>query len=107
FVIRKSSVLSGGPIVVTAFRALMSSPAVGGNYTGPFAPRGVDNNDPSSNEAYMIGSDGNSYGNLWVVRFATPGGTPTMTMQEIAVLAENWTRAVSHSGNSTGYFGYL
>jgi hypothetical protein len=107
FVIKKTSVLGAGPISVTAFRALMSSPAVGGDYSGPFAPRGVDNNDPTSNEGYMIGSDGNSFGNFWLVRIANPGTSPTLTQQMIPVLAENVARGVSHSGNATGYFGYL
>jgi hypothetical protein len=107
FVIRKSSVLSGGPIVVTAFRALMSSPAVGGDYSGPFAPRGVDNPEAGSTEGYLIGSDGNSWGNFWLVRIATPGGTPTMTKQMIPLLAENVSRPVVHPGNTGGYWGYL
>lgn len=107
FVIRKSSVLSGGPIVVTAFRGLMSSPAVGGNYSGPFAPRGVDSVEPGTNEGYLIGSDGNSFGNFWLVRIANPGGTPTMSQSMIPVLAENWTRPVVHPGNTGGYWGYL
>ena len=50
FVIRKSSVLGAGPVVVTAFRGLIS----GGE--GPVSPRGVDNYDPAANEGYFIGS---------------------------------------------------
>jgi len=101
-VIRKSSVLSGGPIVATAFRALMSSPAVGGNYSGPFAPRGVDSVEPGTNEGYLIGSDGNSFGNFWLVRIANPGATPSISQQMIPVLAENWDRPVVHPGNTGG-----
>src|SRR5438874_1508415 len=41
FVIRKSSVLSGGPVVTTAFRNM----ALGAG-EGPESPRGVDNYDP-------------------------------------------------------------
>jgi hypothetical protein len=42
FVIRKSSVTSGGPIVVTAFRHLLD-----GSSNGPYTPQGVDNVDPA------------------------------------------------------------
>ena len=106
-VIRKSSVLTGGPIVATAFRALMSAPSVGGDYSGPFAPRGVDSVEPGTNEGYLIGSDGNSYGNFWLVRIANPGGTPSISQQMIPVLAENLSRPVVHPGNTGGYWGYL
>jgi hypothetical protein len=44
FVVRKSSILNGGPIVVTAFRGLIT----GGD--GPDSPRGVDNYDPAATE---------------------------------------------------------
>ncbi len=107
FVIRKSSVLSGGPIVVTALRALMSSPAVGGNYSGPFAPRGVDNFDPAATEGYLVGTDGNSYGTMWIERVANPGGSPTVTAESLTLPAEDGPRPVVHPGNTGGYWGYL
>src|SRR5207249_9704827 len=75
FVIRKSSVLASGPIVVTAFRELMSA---GTGFVGPWAPRGVDNVDPSATEGYFIGVDGNSYGTLQLRRVPDPGGTPAI-----------------------------
>lgn len=107
FVVKKSSVLSGGPITVTAFRALMSSPAVGGTYAGPYAPRGVDNYDPTSNEGYVIGTDGNSWGTMWILRIANPGGTPTLTSEAVTLPAEDGPRPVIHPGNTGGYWGYL
>jgi hypothetical protein len=105
-VIQKSSVLSGGPIVVTAFRNLMSA---GTGYVGPFAPRGVDGLDANQTEGYMIGSDGNSWGNMWLLRFANPGSaTPTMTSAMYATpLAEDGPRFVNHLGNTTGWYGGL
>ena len=82
FVVKKSSVLSGGPIVVTVFRGLMTAT---GGYVGPYAPRGVDNPDPGSNEGYIIGPDGASWGTMWIDRIANPGailpvGAPTLTV---------------------------
>jgi hypothetical protein len=58
FVIRKSSILSGGPIVTTAFRGLIT----GGD--GPDSPRGVDNYDPAATEGYIIGTSDAVYGRL-------------------------------------------
>ena len=49
WVIKKSSVLSGGPIQVTAFRGIVPS----GGSAGPFSPRGVDNDDPAATEGYL------------------------------------------------------
>jgi len=107
FVIRKTSVLSGGPIVVTAFRALMSAPAVGGTYAGPFAPRGVDNFDAAATEGYLIGTDGNSYGTMWIERIANPGATPTISAEALTLPTEDGPRPVVHPGNTGGYWGYL
>lgn len=67
FVVRKSSVLSGGPIVVTAFRQL-------GNMN---APMGCSNTSLTSNFGYFIGSGGN--GLLNIRRISNPGGTPTIS----------------------------
>jgi hypothetical protein len=74
FVIRKSSVLSGGSIVVTAFRNLED-----GNGTGEFTPAGVDNTDPSATSGYFVGVDGEFLGELDLLRVGTPGGTPTLS----------------------------
>lgn len=74
FVIRKSSVMNGGPIVVTAFRQLATS-----NGPGPYSPMGAHNDDPSATEGYFVGSDNASYGTLTFRRVSTPGGTPTLS----------------------------
>ena len=51
-VVRKSSVTSGGPIVVTLFPGLAT-----GTGAGPYTPQGVDNFDPAATEGYFIGVD--------------------------------------------------
>jgi K319-like protein len=73
FVIRKSSVLAGGPMVVTGFSPI-GSPAL----AGPFAPRGVDNDDPTWTEGYIIGTDAGFLNRINIRRVSDPGGTPTL-----------------------------
>ncbi len=74
FVVRKSSVTGGGPIVVTAFRTLAT-----GAVAGPYSPRGVDNDDPLATEGYFIGVDTLTFSKLQIRRVSTPGGTPTIS----------------------------
>jgi IPT/TIG domain len=74
YVIRKSSVLAGGPIVVTVFRNLAI-----GTGEGPFTPQGVDNVDPNATEGSFIGVSNAFFGELVLRRVATPGGTPSIS----------------------------
>jgi hypothetical protein len=74
YVVRKSSILSGGPIVATAFRGIADSSGVGPTY-----PIGVDNDDPASTEGYVAGVDGSMYGRLAIRRISDPGGTPSIS----------------------------
>ncbi|MBX3378989.1 MAG: hypothetical protein KF805_02755 [Phycisphaeraceae bacterium] len=74
WVVRKSSVLSGGPIVVTTFRQM--SPSVG---EGPYAPRGVSNDDPAATEGYFLGTSNSTFGRLVFRRISDPGGTPSIS----------------------------
>lgn len=74
FVVRKSSVLSGGPIVVTAFRQLGTQ-----TVTGLYTPQGVDNDDPSATEGYFAGVDTVNFGLLQLRRISNPGGTPSIS----------------------------
>jgi len=74
FVVRKSSVLGTGPIVVTAFRNLAN-----GNRQGIDTPQGVSNADPAATEGYFIGVDTLRLGLLNVRRVANPGGTPVLS----------------------------
>jgi hypothetical protein len=74
FVIRKSSVLSGGPMVVTGFSNIGSTGAA-----GPYSPRGVDNDDPGATEGYIIGTDPAFLNRINIRRVSDPGGTPTLS----------------------------
>jgi IPT/TIG domain len=74
YVIRKSSVLGTGPIVVTVFRNLAL-----GTGEGPFTPQGVDNVDPSATEGSFIGVSNSFFGELVLRRVADPGGSPSIS----------------------------
>jgi hypothetical protein len=74
FVVRKSSVLSGGPMVVTAFRNIGSTTTA-----GPFAPQGVQDMDPSVDQGYFVGVDTPVFSQIDLRRVNDPGGTPTMS----------------------------
>ncbi len=103
FVVRKSSVLGAGPIVVTAFRGLMTAT---GGFVGPFAPRGVDNTDPTANEGYFIGVDGATFGTLDMYRIADPGGSPTISSNiPITIPITSNPLKVPHLGNTGGTNG--
>jgi len=73
WVVRKSSMTSGGPIVVTAFRGLLSGGA------GPDGPRGVNNDDSTATQGYFIGADASTFGRLVLRRISNPGTTPTIS----------------------------
>ena len=75
FVVRKASLLSGGPIVVTAFRNLDND----GFGNGIKTPQGVDNDDPNATEGYFIGADAFTNGKLDIRRILDPGGTPSIS----------------------------
>jgi hypothetical protein len=72
-VIRKSSVTTGGPMVATGFMGIGAA-----GLQGPFAPRGVDNDDPSWTEGYFIGPEVSSTSGIGIRRISDPGGTPTL-----------------------------
>ena len=75
FVVRKTSVIDFATIAVTPFHDLTGSSAG----AGPFAPQGVDNDDPASGDGYFIGVDNASLGTLMLRRVSNPGGTPTIS----------------------------
>jgi uncharacterized repeat protein (TIGR01451 family) len=101
WVIRKSSILSGGPVVVTAFRNLLTS-------DGPLTPRGVDNYDPASNEGYIMGVSAAVFGRLVLRRVSTPGATPAISADiPITVNATSLPIPVDHLGNTGGNNGRL
>lgn len=105
FVIRKSSVLSGGPVVTTAFRGLIPDP----NTTdGMLSPRGVDNFDPAATEGYFIGVSNAAFGRLIMRRISDPGGTPTSSADIlITVSATSFPITVDHLGDTGGTSGNL
>ncbi|HXI84031.1 MAG TPA: hypothetical protein VNL17_08080 [Verrucomicrobiae bacterium] len=104
FVIRKSSVLNGGPLVVTAFRGIVPN----GSSDGPYSPRGVDNYDPTANEGYFIGVSATLFGRLDLRRVSTPGGTPTISANILLTVSSTSTPIpVQHLGNTGGNNGRL
>ena len=106
FVIRKSSVLGAGPIVVTAFRNLVRK--VQGVTTGPYTPQGVDNFDPAATEGYFIGVDAGLYGRLALRRVTNPGGVPAISDNILITIPLNGaTISVPHLGNTGGIAGNL
>ena len=104
FVVRKSSILGAGPIVVTAFRGLVPS----GTSDGPYTPQGVDNYDPAATEGYFIGISATTTGRLVLRRVSNPGGTPTISGNLLITTATTaGPITVPHSGNTRGTNGQL
>ncbi|MEW6127725.1 MAG: BACON domain-containing carbohydrate-binding protein [Acidobacteriota bacterium] len=104
FVVRKSSVTGGGPIVVTAFRNLTG----GATGTGPFAPQGVDNYDPAATEGYFIGVDNAGFGSLIARRVTNADTTPVLSANiSITILTTALPLTVRHQGNAGGANGQL
>ncbi len=104
YVVRKSSILGAGPLVVTVFRGLVAS----SSGVGPYTPQGVDNYDPSATEGYFIGVDNATFSKLMLRRVSTPGGTPTISGDiSILVPTTNFPTSVNHLGNTGGTNGRL
>jgi hypothetical protein len=104
FVVRKTSVIDFATISVTAFHNLTGSSAG----AGPFAPQGVDNEDPSITTGYFIGVDNASLGTLMLRRISNPGGTPTISGNlSISVPATAAPITVRHLGNLGSTNGQL
>lgn len=79
FVVDKSDLFSS-TLTVTAFRQLTTcsgSPA--SCTTGPFSPRGVQNDDPNATEGYFIGVDASFFSTLTMRRITYPSITPTIS----------------------------
>lgn len=104
YVVRKSSILGAGPLVVTVFRGIVASAAG----VGPYTPQGVDNFDPAATEGYFIGVDNATFGTLMFRRVLDPGGTPTISGNlSITVPATSFPATVPHLGNTGGSAGNL
>jgi hypothetical protein len=107
FVVRKSSLLAGGPIVVTPFTGLITGKGPF-RRSGPFTPQGVDNYDPAATEGYFIGVDINSTTTLQLLRVTDPGGTPVLSAGvPITVSQFADPILVPHLGNTGGGSGQL
>jgi hypothetical protein len=79
YVIRKSSVMGTGPIVVTAFRNLIS----GGQ--GPVSPQPATDMVPGIGSGYVVGPDASLFSRLDVRKINDPGGNPTMSANTVTV----------------------
>ena len=79
YVIRKSSVLSGGPIFLTAFRRL------GNASSGMFCAQGVSNDDANATLGYFVGVDAGLFSLLNFVVVNNPAGTPTISQSSLNV----------------------
>ncbi len=104
YVVRKSSIMGAGPIVVTAFRGLVASSSA----AGPYTPQGVDNFDPAATEGYFVGVDNATFSTLMLRRVSNPGGTPTISGNlSLTVPTTTFPINVPHQGNTGGTAGYL
>ena len=104
YVIRKSSILGAGPMVVTVFRGLVPT----ASSAGPYTPQGVDNFDASSTDGYFIGVDFATFGTLMLRRVTNPGTTPSISSNiSITVNSTYFPLTVPHLGNTGGTSGYL
>ena len=103
YVVRKSSILAAGPLVFTGFANMAA-----GVGAGPFAPRGVDNYDPASNEGYFIGVDNATFSTLMLRRISTPGATPTISANiSLTVPTTTSSIPIQHLGNTGGTNGRI
>lgn len=97
YVIRKSSVTGGGPIVVTAFRQLATPTG-----DGPWAPTGVDNPDAAATNSYIIGVSNAFFGRLSMYRVTNPGATPVLSaLITITVNSTVFPQTVPALGSTT------
>jgi hypothetical protein len=112
FVIPKAPLLTGAAATVWAFPGLVATPTG----AGPFAPRGVDNPDPTNTGVgalgYFIGADNATFNTLMLRRITNPGSlgpAPTISAN-ISIAAPLTTRfpvLVPHLGNTGGTAGRL
>jgi len=104
YVVNKSSLISGGPIVFTKFSNLINPTT----FVGPYAPQGVDNFDANPTNGYFIAVDNATFGTLVLVTIANPGGSPSLaSIKTITVPSTQFPLTVPHKGNSNGRNGQL
>jgi hypothetical protein len=83
YVIQKSSVIGGGPIVVNGFRTVSSALAA-----GPDSPQPATNMDPAATAGFVVGPDNLVLNQMDLVKVNNPGtATPTLSSSSIALPA--------------------
>ena len=102
YVIRKSTLL-GGTLNVTGFGGVAS-----GTVAGPYAPRGVDNDDPTLTQGYFIGVDTLTFSTLQIRRVTNPGSaTPTLsanltlTVPTTTNMVRQWANGIGTANNES------
>jgi len=96
YVVRKSSALGSGPLVVTVFRNLAL-----GTGEGPFTPQGVDNDDPGATQGFFLGVSNALFGELVLRRVSDPGGSPSISSNiPITVPTTSFPLAAPQTGSS-------
>lgn len=101
YVVRKSSVTGGGPIVVTKF-------VTGTASTGLFTPQGVDDRTGNSSVGWFVGVDQASFGLVDFHKITTPGGVPALgAIQQVTVPDTALPVSVPHLGNTDGVDGNI
>jgi hypothetical protein len=86
YVIRKSSVTGGGPIVVTGFPLVTS-----GAGAGMDSPQPATDMDPTVGDGYFIGADNQLLSRLDVRRITTPGGTPGISANQTVTVPSTFS----------------
>lgn len=104
YVVQKSSILGGGPVVATRFANLAA-----GSSSGPFTPQGVDNFDASPTFGYFIGVDNALFSTLVLRRVSNPGSVaPTLSADiSLSVPTTTFPTPQAHQGNTGGNNGRL
>ena len=98
YVVRKSSILGGGPLVVTGFAGVNASSAAG---PGLITPQGVDNDDPLATEGYFIGTSTSAFGELGLLRVQNPAATPSLAPNaRVTVLTTTTSQNVPQKGST-------
>ena len=88
FVVRKSSISGGGPIVATVFRNL-----------SVFTPQGVANDDANSTQGFFVGVNVSVFSQLDILRISDPGGTPSIDATfNLSVPTTTFPEDVRHQG---------
>ncbi len=75
YVVNKAALLAG-TLTVTPFRQMAGGTTAA---PGPFAPRGVENDDPAANQGFFIGVDTVFFSQIDIRRVTNPGGVPSIS----------------------------